>query len=107
VSTSTGYTSLAALCTTGLLREDHGAVTIGPVRLDDVTAAHLAACVTTLGRDLSVLFGRRPLRGPVATQGRVTRSGPASVDTAPASPAAETMAADTARLLVALLGGER
>ena len=40
VSTSTGYTTLAALCTAGLLRRHRGTVTTGLVRLDDIAAAH-------------------------------------------------------------------
>ena len=40
VSASTGYTTLAALSTAGLIRRDRGAVTAGPVALNDIAAAH-------------------------------------------------------------------
>jgi hypothetical protein len=40
VATSTGYTTLAALSTAGLIHRSRGTVTIGPVSLHDISAAH-------------------------------------------------------------------
>lgn len=40
VSTSTGYTTLAALATAGLIRRSRGAVACGPISLDVIAAAH-------------------------------------------------------------------
>lgn len=40
VSTSTGYTSLAALATAGLILRGRGTVTSGPISLDTIAAAH-------------------------------------------------------------------
>nr|VTP04715.1 hypothetical protein BIN_B_05668 [Mycobacterium riyadhense] len=39
-SISTGYTSLAALATAGLINQRRGHVSIGPVTLDDIATAH-------------------------------------------------------------------
>ena len=39
-STSSGYTSLAALRTAGLITQRRGHVSVGPVILDDIAAAH-------------------------------------------------------------------
>jgi hypothetical protein len=40
VSTSTGYTTLAALSTAGLIQRCRGTVSIGPIALNDIATAH-------------------------------------------------------------------
>ena len=40
ISTSTGYAALAALTTAGLITRRRGHLSAGPVRLDDIAAAH-------------------------------------------------------------------
>ena len=40
VATSTGYDTLAALTTAGLISRSHGHLSAGPVTLDDIAAAH-------------------------------------------------------------------